>query len=204
MNGWVTTSIFTPGRVLLAFFAYEPLGIFLAILALIRGFRLKSPRVTRLAIWLGISLLIAVFYRQTSELVWVIIPLLILAAQELSRSFDIYPDERVEFGVVAGAIMILLVYIWLNVANIGLNPYEQNAFTSLPLFGRMFELPIGPRYLILSGASLILIICLVLVAFGWSSAYRPHWRDMVVLPLSGNLCHCRCLGYERDAASERC
>jgi len=169
LNGWVTTSVFTPGRVLLAFFAYEPLGIFLAIFALIRGFRLKSLRVTRWAIWLAVSLLIAVFYRQTSELVWVIIPLLILASQELSRSFDIHPEERVEFGVVAGAIMILLVYIWLNIANIGLNPYEQTASTSLPLFGRMFELPMGPRYLILIGASLILVVCLILVAFGWSA-----------------------------------
>ena len=169
LNGWVTPSVFTPNRVLLAFFAYEPLGILLAVLALIRGLRLKSPRVTRLAVWLGISLLIAVFYRQTSELVWVIIPMLILAARELSRSFDVYPDERVELGVVAGAIMILLVYIWFNVASIGLNPYEQNSSTSMPLFGNVYNLPMGPHYVILLGASLILGICLVLVAFGWSA-----------------------------------
>jgi hypothetical protein len=169
LNGWVMPATFTPGRVLLTFAAYEPLGILLAILALIRGFRLKSPRVIRLTIWLAVSLLLAVFYRQTSELVWVIIPLLILAAQELSRSFDIHPEERVEFGVVAGAIMILLVYIWFNVASIGLNPNEQIASTSVPLFGRVFELPFGARYTILLGASLILVVCLTLVAFGWSA-----------------------------------
>jgi len=169
LNGWVTTAVFTPGCVLLVFAAYEPLGILLALLALIRGFRLRSPRVIRLTVWLTVSLLLAVFYRQTSELVWVIIPVLILAARELSRSFDIHPEERVEFGVVAGAVMILLVYIWFNVANIGLNPYEQIPSTSVPLFGRVFEMPIGPRYIILLGASLILVICLILVAFGWSA-----------------------------------
>jgi len=169
LSGWVATSVFTPGRVLLVFAAYEPLGILLATLALIRGFRLRSPRVIRLAVWLAVSLLLAVFYRQTSELVWAIIPVLILAARELSRSFDIHPEERVEFGVVAGAVMILLVYIWFNVANIALNPYEQIPSTSMPLFGRVFEMPIGPRYIILLGASLILVICLVLVAFGWSA-----------------------------------
>jgi hypothetical protein len=153
---------------LFTFLAYEVLGIFLAVLALIRGFRLGSPRVTHLGIWLGVSLLIAVFYRQPGELVWVIIPLLILAAQELSRVFDIYPDERLEIGVVAGAVVILLVYIWFNVAAIGLNPYDQFSTTVMPLFGRMVELPFGARYVVLFGASLILIICISLVAFGWS------------------------------------
>jgi len=168
LNGWIAPSPFTPNRVFLAFLAYEPLGILLAVLALIRGFRLKSPRVIRLAIWLGVSFLLAVFYRQAGELVWVIIPTLILAAQELSRSFDIHPEERVEFGVVAGAVLTLLVYIWFNVANIGLNPQGQNASTPLPFFGRVFELPFGANYAIMIGASLILMICLILVAFGWS------------------------------------
>ena len=169
LQGWVAPSVFTPGRMLLAFIAYEPLGIFLAIFALIRGFRLKSPRVTRLSIWLGVSLLLAIFYRQTTELGWVIIPLLILAAQELSRSFDIYFEERVEISVVTGAILILLIYIWFNVASIGLSPYEHFAPTPIPLFGRMVEFPFGARNIVLFGASLILVVCLGLVAFGWSA-----------------------------------
>jgi hypothetical protein len=169
LQGWVSPSAFTPGRVLFTFLVYEPLGIFLAVFALIRGFRLGSARVIRLAIWLVVSLLIAVFHRQTTELAWIIIPLLILAAQELSRSFDIYFEERVEISVVAGAIMILLVYIWFNVASIGLNPYESLTPTTLPVFNRMVTLPFGARYVVLLGASLILVICIGLVAFGWSA-----------------------------------
>jgi hypothetical protein len=168
LAGWTAPSVFTPGRVLITFITYEPLGIFLAVFALIRGFRLGSGRVIRLSVWLGVSLLIAVFYRQTSELVWVFIPLLVLAARELSRSIDIYPEERVEISVVAGAIMILLIYIWFNVASIGLNPYQEMNSTTMPIFGNMVELPFGPRYIILIGASLILVVCINLVAFGWS------------------------------------
>ena len=168
LSGWAASSVFTPGRMLIALFAYEPLGIFLAIFALIRGFRLKSGRMIRLSVWLGVSLLVAVFYRQTSELVWAILPMLILAAQELSRSFDIYSEERVEISVVAGAILILLIYIWFNVASIGLNPYEQISSTAMQIFGSMVELPTGPRYVILIGATLILVVCINLVAFGWS------------------------------------
>ena len=172
LQGWTSPSVFSPGRVLFTFLVYEPLGVFLAVFTLIRGFRLKSARVTRLGIWLGVSLLFAVFYRQTSELAWVIVPTLILAAQELSRSFDIYYEERVEIGVVAGAILILLIYIWFNVASIGLNPYEQFISTtgpaSITILGRVVELSINPRYLVLFGASLILLVCISLVAFGWS------------------------------------
>ena len=168
IKGWMSPSEFSLGRMLVAFVAYEPLGIFLAIFALIRGFRLGSARYIRLSIWLGVSLFIAVFYRQTSELAWVILPLLILAAQELARSFDIYYDERVEISVVAGAVMILLIYIWFNVASIGLNPYEQFSPISMSLFGNMVNLPFGARYMILFGAALILVVCVSLVAFGWS------------------------------------
>jgi len=168
LRGWVTPSVFTPGRILFAFFAYEPLGIFLAIMALIRGFRLQSVRYIKWSIWLGVSLLVAMFYRQASELAWVIIPLLVLAARELSRSFDIYLDERVEISLVAGAIMILLIYIWFNVASIGLNPYEQFNPTVLPFFGSTTQLPFGARYVVLFGAMLILAVCITLVAFGWS------------------------------------
>jgi len=168
LNGWVSPSVFPPGRVLLTFLLYEPFGVFLAIFALIRGFRIKSPRVTRLSLWLGVSLLLAIFYRQTGELAWAIIPLLILAAQEISRMFEIFPEERIEVGIVAGVIMILLVYLWINLANLALNPYEQIASTAMPIFGRMFQLPVGPRYVILFGALLILGICITLVALGWS------------------------------------
>ena len=172
VQGWTSPSVLNPGRVLFTFLVYEPLGIFLAIFALIRGFRLGSRRVIRLGVWLGISLLIAIFYRQATELAWVIIPLLILAAQELSRSFDIYREERVEIGVVAGAVMILLIYIWFNVASIGLNPYEQFVSSTGPstfsILGWVVNMPTNPRYVVLFGASLILVVCISLVAFGWS------------------------------------
>ena len=97
-----------------------------------------------------------------------IIPLLTLAARELSHSFDIYPEERVEISVVAGGIMILLMYIGFTVSNIGLNPYSELGSTTMPISGRLLDLPIGPRYVILIGAMLILVVCINLVAFGWS------------------------------------
>jgi len=163
LSGWVSPAVMTPGRMLLTFLAYEPLGIFLATLSILRGFRSKSKRIIRLGLWLGVSLLLAIFYRQATELVWVIIPLLTLAALELSRSIEVQSEERVEVGVVVTAIMILLIYIWFNISNIAVNPYAQIPAV-MPIFGEVQN----PRYVILYGASAILIVCVALVGFGWS------------------------------------
>jgi hypothetical protein len=164
LSGWVTPSVMTPGRMLLTFLAYEPLGIFLATLSILRGFRTRSKRITRLGLWLGVALLFAIFYRQATELAWVIIPLLTLAALELSRSIEVQPEERVEVGVVVTAIMILLIYIWFNISNIAVNPYAQIPAV-MPIFGEVQN----PRYVIMYGASAILIVCIAMVGFGWSA-----------------------------------
>jgi hypothetical protein len=168
LRGWTAPSLMTPPRMILAFLAYESLAIFLAILSLIRGYRTGSRRILRLSVWLGVALLLAVFYRQMSELVWVIIPLLTLAALEFSRAFDIFAEERLEVGVVVLALMILLAYIWFDVSKIGLDPQGQLTSTTLPLFGQNIQIS-GAPYIVLLGAVLIIILCVSFVAFGWSA-----------------------------------
>ncbi len=175
LAGWTSAAFMTPGRILLAFVGYEPLGIFLAALSLLRGYRTKSRRVIRLSLWLAVALLLAVFYRQTTELVWVIIPLLTLAAFELARAIEIYAEERVEVGVVVVALLILLAYIWFDASKIGLDPHGQLSSTILPLFGKNVEIKAAP-YVVLLGAFLILILCVSFVAFGWSA--RTAWLGM--------------------------
>jgi hypothetical protein len=153
---------------LLTFFAYEPLGIFLAGLALLRGYRTMSRRIVRLSVWLGVALLLAIFYRQPGELAWVIIPLLTLAALELSRAVYMFAEERLEVGIVVLALMILLAYAWFDLAKIALDPAGQLAATTLPFFGRNIQIA-GAPYLVLLGALLIIILCIAFVAFGWSA-----------------------------------
>jgi hypothetical protein len=119
-------------------------------------------------VWLGVALLLAIFYRQTSELVWAIITLLTLGALELSRAFDLFAEERVEVGVVVLALIILLVYIWFDVSKIGRDPQGLLVSTTLPLFGQNIQIG-GAPYIVLVGAVLIIILCISFVAFGWSA-----------------------------------
>ena len=162
LSGWVAPSQTTASRTLFTVIAYEMLGISIAALSLVRGYRTSSKRIIRLSMWLGVALLLAVFYRQTDELAWAIVPLLALAAMELSRAFDMDREELVEVGVVVFAIFILMVYIWYNISGLALNPAPVPA--TVPIFGIVEN----PRAFVLYGSLLILIVSLGLVAFGWS------------------------------------
>jgi hypothetical protein len=168
LGGWVSPSAMTPGRILFTLFVYEPLALLFAVLSLIRGFRTGSGRIIRLSIWLAVSLLLAVLYRQVGELAWVILPLQALAALEIAHSLTVFPGERIEVGVVATALLILLTYIWFDIAAIGLDPFNQFV-AAMPVIGSIQN----PRYVILFGALGILALCILFVAFGWSA--RIAW-----------------------------
>jgi len=162
-SGWVAWEGVAPSRMILTILFYEPLGILLAAFAIFRAARANGKRAKRLIIWLGTALLLAVFYRQPAALVWVIIPLLALAASELSRAFEIRRAEYSEVGIVTLAILILLVYISFTVSNLALNPFSQPA--TLPLIGTVDNPPLA----VLISSFVILLVCIALVALGWSA-----------------------------------
>lgn len=164
LKGWSAPAVTTPGRILFTFFAYELFGIFLASLAVIRAARTNGKRAARLLLWLGASLLLAVFYRQPSELIWTVIPLLALSALELSRLFDIRREEFMETSIVTAVLSILFVYTWLNFAGMALNPSAPLS-ASFPLIGSVKD----ARALMLVGSLLIIVACTALVALGWSA-----------------------------------
>ncbi|HQU35395.1 MAG TPA: hypothetical protein PLR65_02300 [Anaerolineales bacterium] len=162
-SGWVACEGVAPSRMILTILFYEPLGILLAAFAIFRAARANGKRAKRLIIWLGTALLLAVFYRQPAALAWVIIPLLALAASELSRAFEIRRAEYSEVGIVTLAILILLIYISFTVSNLALNPVSQPA--TLPLVGTVDNPPLA----VLISSFAILLVCIALVALGWSA-----------------------------------
>jgi hypothetical protein len=112
---------------------------------------------------------------------WVIVPLQALAALEISRTLNVFPNERIEVGVVTTALLILLIYIWFDIAAIGLDPFNQFV-TAIPVIGSIQN----PRYAILFGALGILVLCILFVAFGWSSRIAwlgTAWAFLIFLTL---------------------
>jgi len=155
-NAWLTSSDVSAGRLFLTLLVYQPLALLLAIIAIVRGWTNGSARIIPLSIWLFVSLLLVVFlpFRQISDLVWVLIPLYTLAALELARGFNIFPDERREvIGVVLLTALIWL-FAWLDFTGL----------VWLPVNSREYVM----RFWLLISALILLVLSLLLVAAGWS------------------------------------
>ena len=156
INSWLTPSDVPPGRLFLSLLVYQPLTLLLALIAIIRGWRKGSRRIIPISIWLLVSLLLAIFIpsRQISDLAWMLIPLCGLAALELVRNIDMFPDERIE---VAGVILLtafIWAFSWLDFSKIvWVQAASQEYFM---------------RFWLLLGAALLLLFSILLVASGWS------------------------------------
>lgn len=155
-NSWVTPSNIPPTRVFLSLLVYQPLAFLLAIVAIIRGWANGIRRIIFLSIWLLVSLLLVVFVpgRQISDLVWTIIPLLMLASIELARNFNIFPEERSEVAGVVFLTAFIWVFAWLDFASMVWFPTDSNEYAI--------------RFWLLIGSLILLVLSLVLVAAGWS------------------------------------
>jgi hypothetical protein len=156
LTGWVSPVTVPTSRLFLALGVYQLLGILLALIAILRGWISTGRRVIRLSLWILVALFLAAIYpaRQTADLVWALIPLWTLAALELSRHLEFASEDRLETVGVAIFASLLLAFAWMDVNSLSLTPIPSQQGTI--------------RMMLFFGAVLLLIISVVLVAFGWS------------------------------------
>ncbi|HNO31192.1 MAG TPA: hypothetical protein PKI78_05355, partial [Anaerolineales bacterium] len=154
---WTQGSNLTPLIVAMSLVIYQPLALLLAVIASIRGWVKGSPRIIFLSVWLLVSLLLVVFLpaRQMSDLVWTLIPMLILAALEFARHFNIYADERREVLGVIFLTAFIWAFAWLGFAGLTWFPPESREYLI--------------RFWMLIGSLVLLVLSLLLVAAGWST-----------------------------------
>ncbi len=153
---WANLSELPNSQMAFSLLVYQPAAILLGLAAIIRGFWKASQRIIPLAVWFFVALLLAVFIpsREMPDLAWALIPLWALAAIELTRNLDIFPEERREtFGVFLLTIFIW-VFSWLNLAGFAWAAPDTDQYT----------LRIG----LLIGSLALLFLSLMLVAAGWS------------------------------------
>ena len=153
---WLTDSNVPVSQLLFSILIYQPLIFLLAIFAIIRGWRTGSSRIIALSIWFFVALLLAIFNpaRQMAGLVWALIPLLAMAAFELTRNVDIYFEERIEVIGVVFLTAFIWVFAWLDFSGL----------VWLPANSREYIM----RVWLLIGSLFLLVMSLLLVAAGWS------------------------------------
>jgi len=156
ITGGLTVSNIPAGRLLFSLLIYQPLGILLVILAIVRGWRTGSSRIIPLSIWFFVSLLFAVFhpFRQMADLAWALIPLWAMAALELIRNVDVFVEERKEVAGVVFLTAFIWTFAWLDFSGLTVLPVESREYVM--------------RFWLLIGSLFLLVMSLLLVAAGWS------------------------------------
>jgi hypothetical protein len=176
ITSWTKTSDVTAGRLVLSLFAYQPLAFLLAFIAIIRGWMRNIQRIIFLSVWLLVTLLLAVFLpsRQMGDLAWVLIALNALAALELSRCFNIYPEERSEVAGVSFLTVFIWLFAWMGFSGMAWIPAGTSEYVL--------------RMWMLIGSLVLLVLSLLLVAAGWSirtAQFGGIWGMVVALGILG-------------------
>lgn len=163
LQGLVTASGIPWMRLPVALLVYQPLALIFALVATVRAWApgvSVSRNLKWLSLWAAFALLLSILYpaRQVVDLIWVLVPLWALASFELDRQFSRRSGQITPYVVagLAGLIILLLVFAWLMVANLG-NPRVlvtqeilQNAL------------------ILIFGALLMAVLSSALVGLGWS------------------------------------
>ena len=164
LAGWATPSGISPLTLAAALLIFQPLAIIFAIVSLARWlarrFQLEVVRAYPLLfplLWLMTSLLLTLLYpaRQVSDLVWVLVPLWVLAADGLA---EYLPDDKphVVSWLQTGLVLVLATLFW-------------NTLIASSQIVSQSELPWPVLQLgILTGILILGVLTTSLVALGWS------------------------------------
>lgn len=120
LDGWVTPSQVRPLTMITALLIFQPLAVLFALVSLGRWlmhrFQLSISKpypVLPPLFWMLTSLLLSMVYpaRQISDLVWVLVPLWMLAADGMAE-YLLSPKPHVIVGVQAGITLLLAALFW--------------------------------------------------------------------------------------------
>jgi hypothetical protein len=171
-SGWLDFTDVPAWRLLLGLASYELLALLLAIIGLVRGITKRDEMTISLGIWLAVALVLALAYpsRQVADLVWVLVPLLVLAAVEISNYILPIQDGNWETLGMAAFTVAILIFAALNYSAIALVSMEQ---TALQL-----------RWGVLLGSLALLALSVIMVGYGWSMSVAIQgslWGALTVL-----------------------
>jgi hypothetical protein len=157
VSGWVHGSGVTLVEIGVALVAYELMALLLGLWGIVASWKEHNPIDAFLQRWFLLELVFVLLYpsRQVTYLVWVTIPLWVLAARQLVRLFHrIEGDWKIICGYTALAFA-LMVFIWMNCVYVAINSASAQE--------------VQTRGLVVLIAGVMVVMLLLLVRWGWSS-----------------------------------
>jgi len=176
LRGWWTPSGTGAGLVALALPADEMLPLLFGLMAAARGLAQRDHFSVRLSLWALVAFLVTMLYpgRQTGDLAWVILPLWMLAAQEIERYLHWGETDRRAVIPLAVFTLLLLMLAWFMLAHTTFQWVE----------GSFFQQPVLQMA---AGVLLFLAISLVLAGLSWDPATALHgglWGLLAALTIA--------------------
>jgi hypothetical protein len=126
LQGWTGAGEFNAITFLLMLPIYEPLLVLLAVIGVIWSVRHRDYLSIAFSLWAIVALLISVIYpgRSAEDLIWVVIPLCLLAAYGLSQLLEkiLAVDNLLVYLGFTAALIVLLIFSYLQLAAYAQNP----------------------------------------------------------------------------------
>lgn len=146
------------GLLILALVFYEPLALLLALFFCAQTLRSRSAVDKALVLSWLIGLLVSILYpaRQAVDLVWVLLPMLVMAARQADRLLSMRVDNRWAMIAQTALMATSLTSIWLFVV-----------FSQTNLFPPG-DVEFQARLITVLAVILILALGTVLIGYGWS------------------------------------
>ncbi|MEK6221309.1 MAG: hypothetical protein N2D54_03590 [Chloroflexota bacterium] len=181
IGGWTTFGEVPASQIILALLAYQPLAIIFGLIGMGRAFRNEDGLPNFLTAWTVVGLLLVIIYpsRQTADLIWMLVPLWGLAANELGRYFRYLPNWNGRV-VLIGLFLtfIFLVFFWMDLSGL-----TSQAPVSIPDFIQLArtlpDLDFATRAYVLRVIIALLVpiligLSILMIGAGWSAenAYR--------------------------------
>ena len=157
-GGWMTGSGVPVLRLMQALIFYELMALLISIFGLIRGILQRDGLTIFLGLWLACALVLALAYpsRQVQDLIWAVIPLLVLSAREISIHLAGINDGVMETAGMAVFTAAILVFAFINYSALAQVSADQS----------VMQLRLGMAL----GAVGLLVVSIIMVAMGWSIA----------------------------------
>lgn len=177
-RGWGTVFLITPGFLITALLMYSIMALIFVWNRFWKGGFRNDAVSIEAGFFCAVFFLLTLIYpaHQVGDLVWMLVPLWVVAALEISDQLVIKDNQKLEIALTSVMTFIFLVYIWQNLISIPkiVNNsilVESAILLSMQKFLQSFGLLLNgmllSRILILVGAVLLLIMSLFLVTAIW-------------------------------------
>lgn len=169
LNGWSSPSNIPIVQFIFSLIAYQPIALLFGVIAVIRNFVGDENKLVKyLGIWLLAGLILTLSYpaRQISDLVWVITPLLALAAIEISAHLDWESTDKSALYGQLGLTLLLMTFLFMFSARTAKSAVYIVPDGGFQIYGIQLQL----TQQVITSFSIVglAVVSTLLIAAGWS------------------------------------